>query len=283
MTTALTPTQGALVAQPLVGLPTEADWDRIVSMGATLAQSGLVPVKTPEAAAAIVLKGAELGIAPMQSFSHISVIQGKPTCSAELQLALLARGGVEFRWINDGSDGTAVIEFSHPKRGTVCGQFSMDDAKRAGLATKDNWKKWPRNMLRARAISDGARAIGADFLAGMSYTPEEMGAEVDEEGRAVSGSYSVEAPPEDGDGGEIPQFVAQPDAEKLEKIELWDSVKALKAKIDDDVWYTATLKNDHGVIVGETKAGEIDLDTLRAIVDTLTDEITSRAPAEAAG
>jgi hypothetical protein len=41
---------------------------------------------------------------------------------------------------------------------------------------------YPANLLRARAIANGARMIGPDLLTGMSYTPEELGAAVDEEG-----------------------------------------------------------------------------------------------------
>jgi hypothetical protein len=51
----------------------------------------------------------------------------------------------------------------------------MDDAKRANLAGKGNWKSYPRQMLAARATSEIARLLFADLLHGLSYTPEEVG------------------------------------------------------------------------------------------------------------
>ena len=177
-------------------LPAQSEWNTILSMAATLVKSGMLPnsIRTPEAAAAIILKGRELQIPPMQSFSHIHVIQGKPSCSSELMLALLARGrdgvpgsGVTFKWINDGSDrDEAIIRFSRKGFDDCDGRFSMEDARTAGLIKRDSgWEKYPANLLRARAVSNGARMIAPDLLAGMSYTPEELGADVDQEGNVI--------------------------------------------------------------------------------------------------
>jgi hypothetical protein len=49
----------------------------------------------------------------------------------------------------------------------------MARAKAAGLGSKDNWKSYPRQMLRARVISEGVRATFPAVLNGM-YTPEEV-------------------------------------------------------------------------------------------------------------
>jgi hypothetical protein len=50
----------------------------------------------------------------------------------------------------------------------------MARAKAAGLGGKDNWRSYPRQMLRARVISEGVRATFPAVLNGM-YTPEEVG------------------------------------------------------------------------------------------------------------
>jgi hypothetical protein len=53
--------------------------------------------------------------------------------------------------------------------------FSMDQAKVAGLAGKDVWKKYPRQMILNRALIDGCRRIGPDLMAGFAaYIPEEL-------------------------------------------------------------------------------------------------------------
>ena len=49
----------------------------------------------------------------------------------------------------------------------------MQRTKAAGLGGKDMWKKYPRQMLRARVISEGVRAICPGVTAGF-YTPEEV-------------------------------------------------------------------------------------------------------------
>jgi hypothetical protein len=166
----------------------------IIDMGQKLVASGLLPttIKKPEAAAAIILKGRELGIPAMQAFSHIHVIQGKPTCSSELMLALLARGGVTWDWISDGSQGSAEIVFRRAGFGEATGRYTIAEARTAKLTAKDTWKNFESNMLRARAISNGARMIGPDLLSGMSYTPEEMGVEVDEDEKPYTPEYTVE-------------------------------------------------------------------------------------------
>lgn len=51
--------------------------------------------------------------------------------------------------------------------------WDMTRAKAAGLGGKDNWKKYPRQMLRARVISDGVRGVYPAVLQGF-YTPEEV-------------------------------------------------------------------------------------------------------------
>jgi hypothetical protein len=53
--------------------------------------------------------------------------------------------------------------------------WTMEDAARAKLGGKDVWKQYPRAMLLARATSELARALFADVLGGMRYTPEELG------------------------------------------------------------------------------------------------------------
>jgi hypothetical protein len=187
-------TTTALVETPATALPSERQWHMIIDMGQKLVASGLLPttIKKPEAAAAIILKGRELGIPAMQAFSHIHVIQGKPTCSSELMLALLARGGVTWDWISDGSQGSAEIVFRRAGFGEATGRYTIAEARTAKLTAKDTWKNFESNMLRARAISNGARMIGPDLLSGMSYTPEEMGVEVDEDEKPYTPEYTVE-------------------------------------------------------------------------------------------
>src|SRR5512141_675156 len=59
----------------------------------TLLKSGFLPgaFKTPEQVIAVMLKGQELGIPAMEALNSINVVNGKPTVSPQLMLALARR------------------------------------------------------------------------------------------------------------------------------------------------------------------------------------------------
>jgi hypothetical protein len=65
--------------------------------------------------------------------------------------------------------------------------YSIEDAKRAGLVKQgSSWEKYPANMLFARAISSGVRVYCPDVFNGnLVYVPEELGAQVNEDGEPV--------------------------------------------------------------------------------------------------
>jgi len=162
-------------------LPSQADWSTMLSMAEQLVKSGLLPatIKTAQAAVVIIQKGRELGIAPMAAINGIGVINGKPVCGAELMLALLYRdhGDEAVRVIRSDPD---ACEITYHRRGWSKPErfaFTIDDAKRAGLAGTATWTKYPAAMLRARCISAVARMAFPDSIGGM-YTPEELGAAV---------------------------------------------------------------------------------------------------------
>jgi len=162
-------------------LPSTQDWTTMLSMAEQLVKSGLLPatIKTAQAAVVIIQKGRELGIPPMAAINGIGVINGKPVAGAELMLALLYRdhGDEAVRVIRSDAE---ACEIAYRRRGWSKPErfaFSIEDAKRAGLAGGQTWTKYPQAMLRARCISAVARMAFPDSIGGM-YTPEELGATV---------------------------------------------------------------------------------------------------------
>jgi hypothetical protein len=119
--------------------------------------------------------GGALGIAPMVAVQEIHVIKGKPTLSALLQAALVRRAGHKLRVTGDHTTATCQIIRADDPDFTFETTWTLDRAKAAGLLTNDSWRKYPDNMLKARAISECVRNACPDVIAGFGYTPEEMG------------------------------------------------------------------------------------------------------------
>jgi hypothetical protein len=132
-----------------------------------------------------VLAGLEMGIGAFSSMAGIHVIKGKPSIGAGLMAAAVKRSGKYNYRVTKHTASECIIDFF--ERGEHCGtsSFSLDDAKAAGLVNNDNWKKSPRNMLFARALSNGVRWYAPDVFDASTYVPEELGADVDEEGNLV--------------------------------------------------------------------------------------------------
>jgi hypothetical protein len=152
-------------------------WAMAQQQAAMLVKTGFLPqsIKTPEQALAIMMKGRELGVPPMYALSNIVIIQGKPTCNAELMLALVRR--------DHGSDAIRIALSTNEKctvQWRTWGQvseysFTIDDAKTAQLVIPNSpWQKYPAAMLRARCISAVCRMAFPESIAGM-YTGEELG------------------------------------------------------------------------------------------------------------
>lgn len=179
-----------LVPVPSGVLPTPQEFELLQRMLRPFLESGFLPnsIKSPAQALTIAIKGRDLGIPPLQAFSQINVIQGKPTISPELMLALIFRRypTASITYLQNDAKG-CIIEASRPSGKASTFSFTMDDAVMAGLASTPTWKKYPSDMLKARAISRMARSLFPDCLMGCSYTPEELGAsiEIDAENNTI--------------------------------------------------------------------------------------------------
>ena len=170
--------------------PSPQEFSNLKELANIAVSSGLLPtaIKTPEQALIIMLKGRELNIPPMQAFSHIHIINGRPTMSAELMLAQIYKcipnAVINFIVQNEKE---CILEAQRPRGAKTTCSFTMNQAVKAQLLGKTPWKQYPEAMLRARAISIMARALFADALMGVSYTAEELGADVelDDDGNEI--------------------------------------------------------------------------------------------------
>jgi hypothetical protein len=133
-----------------------------------------------------ILAGSELGFGPFASMVGVSIIQGKPAVGANLMAAALKRTGKYNYRVTKNTEKEVEITFFEGKEEIGKSSFTWSDAEKAGLTNKDNWKRYPRNMLFARALSNGIRWFTPDIYNGATvYTPDEMGAVTDEEGNVI--------------------------------------------------------------------------------------------------
>jgi hypothetical protein len=156
-------------------------FDELLKVAELLAASGYFKDATRQAQAiAKILYGLELGIGPASAMKAVHIIEGTPTLSAPAIATLVKRSGkYNYRVRRLDDTGCTIVFYEH---GEPCGEstFTVEDAAKANLAQKLVWKTYPRNMLFARAMANGARWYAADVFGGTpAYTPEELGEDVD--------------------------------------------------------------------------------------------------------
>lgn len=144
-----------------------------------LIKSGFLPqsLKTVPQVVTVMMMSEELGIGYWQGFNGINVIQGKPTTSPQLMLAMIYQSGNAEEIRIEVSDNTATCAMKRRGMSEHVETFSMADADKLGLANKQNWRQQPQVMLKWRVVAACARVVFPDVIMGM-YTAEELGATV---------------------------------------------------------------------------------------------------------
>lgn len=165
MSTALAVRNAALPAQ---------SFGEMVQMGDQLVKTGFLPahLRTGAQVAAVILTGRELGMEPMRAVRSLSLVKGKVIESADSQLARFkADGGrAQFKQLDETA---AVLYLRHPNGDEHTESFTMADARNAGLAGSETYKKFPKAMLRSRAITAGLKSVGWEGSIG-TYDPDEI-------------------------------------------------------------------------------------------------------------
>jgi hypothetical protein len=141
-------------------------------MAQAIAESKLFGIQTPAQALALGLLCQAEGRHPAEAARDYHIINGKPSLKSEAMLARFQQAGGRVEWheyTHDSVSGT----FSHPQGGTLKVSWTMQDATRAGLTSNPTWKKFPRQMLKARCISEAVCGIFPAVLSGL-YAPEEV-------------------------------------------------------------------------------------------------------------
>ena len=124
---------------------------------------------------------------PAQSMTGIHVIEGRPEVSANTIAAAIQRSDKYAYRVLDNTAEKCVIEFfektANGRDSLGKSEFTLADAKRAGLEGRNVWKKYPKAMLFARAISQGYRMFCPSVFSLTVYAEGEISGEVGEEPR----------------------------------------------------------------------------------------------------
>ena len=144
----------------------------IERMSIAVAKSNLFGCKTPDQAMALMLLAQAEGVHPAKAIQDYHIIEGKPALRADAMLARFQAAGGRVEWTSY-TDERVAAKFSHPQGGTIEVDWDQARAKAAGLLNRKNWQSYPRQMLRARVISEGVRTVYPGASSGI-YTAEEV-------------------------------------------------------------------------------------------------------------
>lgn len=234
-------------------IPVGQSWVDIKNMAQVLLSSNFLPksVDTAQKAVAIMLMSRELGVGPMEGFSKISVIQGKPSVGPELMKAMVHKKLPKAIFRLKHSDfASATFSAARPGDEPVDFTYTIEEAAAMGLTNKDNWKKMPATMLRWRCVSLVCRVVFPDCISGISYTPEELGAAVNDAGEVIE----IEAT-KDSQKKDVPPGVVTVPLENKEVEHPYENKKEpLLCTADQVKWIEANVGKDKHYSREEVKA-----------------------------
>jgi hypothetical protein len=144
----------------------------IMNISKAFYESGMfTDIKSVAQAMVKISAGQEIGIPPFAAMTGIHIIQGKPTIGAGLIASRLKGSGKYDYRVVEASEKVCSIDFYQGNTKIGNSTFTIEDARKA--LTK-NIDKFPKNMLFARAISNGVKWYCPDIFSGPVYVPEEM-------------------------------------------------------------------------------------------------------------
>lgn len=129
----------------------------------------------PEQIMMTIMRGRAFGMDATTALDSIDMIQGKPTMKASMIAGLImANSKCEFLECTHFGDDKSTWETKRVGgRNVISRTFTIEEAGRLGLTTKDNWKKQPGVMLQWRCVTALARQVYPDIMLGI-YGREEF-------------------------------------------------------------------------------------------------------------
>lgn len=144
----------------------------IETMAKAITKSGLFGIKSPEQAVALMLVAQSEGRHPASVASEFDIIQGRPALKSQAALARFQAAGGKIQWTSRGPSKCSA-KFAHAQGGELEITWTMERANAAGLTGKATWRQYPDQMLSARVVAEGVRAVFPACLNGV-YLAEEV-------------------------------------------------------------------------------------------------------------
>lgn len=215
------------------------------AMAKAVANSGLFGIRTADAALTLMMLSQSEGLHPVMAVRQFHIIEGKPSLRADAMQARFQQAGGRIAW-KTRTDSVCEAVFTHPDSPEpLTVRWDSERAKRAQLVGKTTWQKHPQQMLAARVISEGIRAVLPSCVFGF-YTPEEV--------QAFDGPTAAATEPERKEPSEAERII--------EFLAVWDEVMdghGIEAKAGRGLLHaalkkrgltleTATTDQLHGII-----------------------------------
>jgi hypothetical protein len=231
-----------------------------------IADSGLFPAyDSPEKIMTLMLLCKSEQCDPLKATMRYDLINGKPSKRSQAMLEDFINVGGVVNWIETDSK-IAKAEFVAPNGSSIIESFTIEEAKQAGLIIRDNWRKYPKSMLRARCIASALRAIYPTST-GLMHQEDEIQEYVKEEKKIFKTKEDITIEVGEKEVVKIDEKllkIAKKQAEKVQEVEV------IKEEKDDNVNSLAnTIKElDYDKLVSYLKS----INWIESSIDELNEE-----------
>jgi hypothetical protein len=149
----------------------------IEKMGEMIFASGMFGCVKPEQGMVLAMQCLAEGKAPLELAKTYHIIEGKLTMRADAMLGRFLTTGGKVKWLVRSNEEVKAIWSKDGNDVEI--SSSLEEFKANGIAMsgkgglKDNWRKFPKQMLTARNVSEAVRLLAPQIISGI-YTPEEV-------------------------------------------------------------------------------------------------------------
>lgn len=180
-------------------------------VAAMIAKTGICKIESPEDAMVRMMCGRSLGIPTFIALQHVYQVEGRPSLSAKLKVALCMRHpDCEYFEIVESDNTHAVYRAKRRGREEKKVRFDIEQAKTAGLVKPNsNWEKWPRRMCQARASGELADVVFPDACMGMPSVEESYDERDTARANEMTGEVVTVAKPSPAQAGPARDFESE--------------------------------------------------------------------------